>query len=118
MNLYEFVFIIRQDVSSTEVDRITSSIMEIITAMEGEIIKKEYRGLRTLAYQIKGNNKGNYMFIGMKASPECLKELERKLSLSDFVIRHVVIKVKEISNEASPILKSFNVDDASVNVTG
>ena len=53
MALYESVFIARQDVSATQVDSLTDSFEKIISDNGGSVARREYWGLRTLAYRIK-----------------------------------------------------------------
>lgn len=105
MAFYEFIIIIRQDVPSSEVDKVASDMTKIIKDHDGDVIKTEYWGLRYLAYEIKNNKKGHYYFMGIKATQPILNEINRKLKLSDNVIRSSIIRVKEISKDPSPILK-------------
>ncbi|MGC0371321.1 MAG: hypothetical protein DGJ47_000007 [Rickettsiaceae bacterium] len=114
MAFYESIVIIRQDVSSTEVDKIADDLKKIIVNNKGEVIKTEYWGLRTLAYEIQNNKKGHYYFMGIEANNDALKEINRKIQLSESIIRSSLVKVKEISKNASPILKSKNNDNENV----
>ncbi len=111
MAFYESTFIIRQDVSSADVDRITEEYVKIITDFGGNLIKNEYWGLRTLAYEISKNKKGHYVMLGLEASADAIRELERKMKLNEDVIRFVTINVKEIEKEPSAILKGKSLDN-------
>jgi small subunit ribosomal protein S6 len=53
MRLYESVFIARQDIASAQVESMADEFTEIITSAGGSIKKREYWGLRSLAYRIK-----------------------------------------------------------------
>lgn len=118
MALYENVFIVRQDVSSAEVDKLTEDFINLVTKFGGTIIKNEYWGLRSLAYEIKNNKKGHYILICIDASPNVIKELEKKLKFSEDIIRYLTINVEEISSESSPILKSnYSENDNIIDVT-
>ena len=110
MAFYEFTVIIRQEVSSTEVDKITKDLQNIITTHEGEIVKTEYWGLRSLAYEIQNNKRGHYYFMGIQANAEALEELDRKIKLSESIIRSSLIKVKAIDSAPSFILKEKGTD--------
>lgn len=105
MALYETVFIIRQDISSADVDKLTEEFSGIVTKAGGEIVKTEYWGLRTLAYDINNNKKGHYVLLGINAASEIVKELERKMKFSEDVIRFLTIKVEAIEKEPSAILR-------------
>ena len=53
MNCYESVFIIRQDTSSSEIDRIVGDFIDLIQKQGGKLVKNEYWGLLNFAYEIK-----------------------------------------------------------------
>jgi len=118
MAFYESIIIIRQDVSSTEVDKIANDFAQIIEAHEGKVIKTEYWGLRQLAYEIENNKKGHYYFMGIEATKPLLDEIDRKLKLSESVIRSSLVRVDEISKDPSPVLGTKNLDEGeTVDVT-
>ncbi len=104
MPLYESTFIIRQDISSQDADKIADGFAAIIKDDGGKIIKKEYWGLRTLAYKINKAKKGHYVMFGFEASSSAIQEMERKLGLSEDVVRNLTVKVDNISKEPSAIL--------------
>lgn len=116
MRLYESVYIIRQDVSSADVDRISDAFVNIIKEKGGDLVKQEYWGLRTLAYEINNNRKGHYVLLAIKAPYPAIVELERKMRLSEDVIRFMTINVEEVSEEASPILRAKD-DNIAIDVT-
>jgi len=118
MSLYELVFIIRQDVSSSDVDRITDDFIKIIKNEGGSLIKNEYWGLRNLAYEIDNNKKGHYTLIGFEGNGAVVTELERKMKLSEDIIRFMTHNVEEVSSEPSPILRGKSQDDeVAIDVT-
>jgi small subunit ribosomal protein S6 len=118
MSLYELVFVIRQDISSNDVDKITDDFIKIITTEGGSVKKNEYWGLRNLAYEINNNKKGHYTLLGFEAMPAVVKELERKIKLSEDVIRYMTLAVESISDQPSAILRSkTGADDITIDVT-
>ena len=56
MRFYESVFIARQDITTAQVETMADEFAKIITSAGGSIKKREYWGLRTLAYRIKKNH--------------------------------------------------------------
>lgn len=114
MAFYESILIIRQDVSSTDVDKIANDFENLIAEYKGKVIKKEYWGLRTLAYEINNNKKAHYLFVGMEANNDLLKEMNRKIKLSESIIRSSMVKVDEISKEPSPVLKNSDGDEEDI----
>ena len=114
MTFYESIIIIRQDVSSADVDKIADDIKTVITGLGGKIIKTEYWGLRSLAYEIQNNKKGHYYFMGIEANKPILDEMDRKIKLSESIIRSSLIRVNEISKDPSPILRAKSSEDENI----
>lgn len=115
MTCYELVFIVRADVPSFEVDNLIKSFTQIIEEHKGEIIKTEYWGIRSLAYPINNNNKGQYVLLGLKAVPSAITEIERRMKLNESIIRFLTTRVNEINMQSSPILK-HNAESAKNDV--
>jgi small subunit ribosomal protein S6 len=106
MPLYESTFIVRQDVSAHDVEKLTDSFIKIIQDNGGKLIKKESWGLRDLAYTIRKNNKGHYVMLGIEAGHAAINELERRIKLSEDVLRHLTVRVESIDPKASIIIDS------------
>ena len=114
MPLYETVFITRQEVSLTDVEKFTASFAKTLTDNGGTIVKTEQWGLRDLAYPIKKSNKAYYTMLAIDSSYAPVKEMEHKLSLSENVLRYVTSRVKKISNNPSaPMVKSSSYEEAN-----
>ena len=106
MRLYESVFIARQDISTGQVDALCEEFEGIITSGGGKILKKEYWGLKTLAYRIKKNRKGHYILFNIEADAATMDEYDRKLGLNEDVIRVLTIKTEDVSDEPSIMMQS------------
>lgn len=106
MPLYECTFIVRQDLSVVDAEKLADNFIKIIQDHDGKIIKKEYWGLRTLAYLIRKNKKGHYFLLGIDSSFEGIKEMERKMKLNEDLLRHLIIKVESIEEKLSPLMNS------------
>ncbi len=104
MPLYECVMIARNDITQQQVDAIADGIASQLEADGGSVQKREYWGLRTLAYRIKKNRKGHYMLLGLDAKPAFIKEMERQLGLNEDVLRLMVLRVEQIDEGPSAIL--------------
>ena len=101
MRLYESVFIARQDISSQQVESMADEFAGIITNAGGKIHKREYWGLRSLAYRIKKNRKGHYIMFNMETGPEALREYERIMGLNEDVLRFLNLNIEEIEDGPS-----------------
>ncbi len=105
MNLYESIFVARQDLSPVQVEALTTDFSKIITEQGGEINKSEYCGLRNLAYIIKKNRKGHYVLLHIKAPPAAINEMERKLRLNEDIIRYLTVSTKAHQSGPSTLLQ-------------
>jgi small subunit ribosomal protein S6 len=110
MPLYECVLIARNDVTQQQVDAIADGIAGQIEADGGALKKREYWGLRTLAYRIKKNRKAHYMLLGLDAKPAFVTEMERQLRLNEDVLRFMTIRVEAIEEAPSAILSRRSDD--------
>ena len=104
MPLYETVLIARNDITHQQVDTITDTIVAHIENDGGSVKKREYWGLRSLAYRINKNRKGHYVLLGLDALPASVKEAERQLGLNEDVLRFMTIRVDAIDEVPSAIL--------------
>lgn len=104
MPLYECVVIARNDATQQQVDALADQITAGMEAGGGAVKKREYWGLRTLAYRIKKNRKGHYMLLGLDAPPPAVVEMERLLRLNEDVLRFLTIRVPVIEEGPSAVL--------------
>lgn len=110
MALYESTFIIRPDISGSDVKELMDRYGALIKEAGGKIHKSEYWGVRNLAYRINKNKKGHYAHLGLEASADAVKELERRMHLNDDVLRQLTVKCEAISEEPSPLMNSNDKD--------
>jgi len=106
MALYEHIFMVRQDVSSTQVDALTQQFKTILEENQGAVAKTEYWGVRPLAYRVKKNRKAHYTLMNVNAPSEAVKEMERQMSINDDVIRFMTIRVDEHEEDQSVMMRS------------
>jgi small subunit ribosomal protein S6 len=110
MPLYECVLIARNDVTQQQVEAIADEIGTGLEADGGSVQKREYWGLRSLAYRIKKNRKGHYMLLGLDAKPAFITEMERQLRLNEDVLRFMTVRTETIDEAPSPILSRKSDD--------
>ena len=110
MPLYETVVIARSEITQAQADAVADAATAQLEADGGAVKKREYWGLRSLAYRIKKNRKGHYILLGLDASSPAVQEMERQLTLNEDVLRFMTVRVEAISEEPSAIL-SRKADD-------
>lgn len=106
MSLYECTFIVRQDATSQEVEKISSTLSNVISDNNGKILKTENWGLKTLAYEIKKNKKGHFVMFVIDAPNSAVKEMERRMKLTEDIIRHLTVKISSFDGKDSIMLNS------------
>jgi len=107
---YECVFIARSDITQQQVEAIAEQVAGLIAEGGGEVKKREYWGLRGLAYKIKKNRKAHYMLLGIDAPGTALPEVERQLGLNEDVLRSLMVRVEAIDEAPSAVLAKRGED--------
>ena len=106
MPLYENVFIARQEISGAQVDALADTFTQLVTDNGGEVKKREYWGLRNLAYRMRKNRKGHYVLLNLSAPPAAVAELERTMRINEDVIRYMTIRVNTLEEAPSVLMQS------------
>ena len=92
---YELIYIVSPEASEQEVADLHSQVEATAARLGGQIAKTENWGRRKLAYQIGRHKEGTYVLEVIDGSGELMKELDRRLKVSEQVIRHLVVRVDE-----------------------
>lgn len=111
MAFYENVFIARQEISAAQVDALADQFNTILSENGGAVKKKEYWGLRSLAFRIKKNCKGHYVLLNIDAPPAAVHELERQMRINEDILRFLTIRVDELEEGPSAMMQSRGRDD-------
>lgn len=112
MPFYENVFISRQDISATQVEALTEQFATIVKDHGGEVTKREYWGLRNLAFRIKKNRKGHYVLLNISAPAAAVLEMERNMRINEDVLRHMTIRVEALEEGPSMMLQRRDERDS------
>ena len=94
MTKYEVMFIVDPALEDEKKEETVETVKSIISA-EGEVSKVDVWGMRKLAYPIQKKNEGYYVVMEFNASETLPKELDRRLKISDNVMRHLIINKEE-----------------------
>ncbi len=97
MRIYEILFIIRPDVPEEEIDASIEPLKNVITASGGVVDKVDKWGKRKLAYRVRKHREGYYVLLqfSTEKGSETVKELERRLRVSDTVIKFLTVRIDE-----------------------
>ena len=94
MTNYEVMFIIDPALEDEKRDATVETVQSIIAA-DGEVGKVDVWGMRKFAYPINKKEEGYYIVVEFKSNPTLPKELDRRLRISDNVMRHIIINKDE-----------------------
>ncbi len=110
MALYEHVFLARQDLAQAQVDALAEAATKIIEDNQGKVVKTETWGLRSLAYRIAKNRKAHYVMLEIDAPGSVIAELERQTQINEDVIRYMTVKVDELEQGPSAMMRKQERD--------
>ena len=91
---YEVMFVIDPAIEDDKKEATIEAVKGIIAA-KGEVGNADVWGMKKLAYPIQKKTEGYYVVIEFKAQPTLPAELDRRLKISDNVIRHIIINKDE-----------------------
>jgi small subunit ribosomal protein S6 len=95
MRVYEELFIVKPDAPEEEVDAYIGQLKELITNGKGTVEKADKWGTRKLAYRVSKYNEGVYVLFQFTSSPELVKEVERRMRVTDMVIKFITVRIDE-----------------------
>jgi small subunit ribosomal protein S6 len=98
---YETIYILRPDSTTDVIGQVNQKARGVIETGGGTIIKIDNWGKRKLAYEVRKQLKGVYLFFSYLGSAGLVEELERNLRLTDSVIRYYSVKIAENVDPAS-----------------
>ena len=99
MSFYENTLIAKQDLPKSELDNIKEKYNELINNNSGKVMKIEEWGLLNLARKIKRYKKGFYIHYKFEGNKETLNEISKKIKIDSSVIRHLVVKYKNLDTK-------------------
>ena len=95
MNNYEMMFIVKATMESDEVKKTAESVKKIVENEKGKVAEFKELGEKKLAYPIKKEINGYYFVMQFEATKEAEAEINRKASIDENILRHLIIKLDE-----------------------
>jgi small subunit ribosomal protein S6 len=92
---YELVYVVSPDATDDQVTDLHNQVDAIVQRMGGQLEKTDNWGRRKLAYEIGRHKEGTYVLEAINGSGELMKEIDRRLKVTDLIIRHLVVRVDE-----------------------
>jgi small subunit ribosomal protein S6 len=94
--LYDLIFICLPTTPEEEIAKIIATLEQVIADRGGKVEKIDKWGNRKMAYRVAKQREGYYVVMSLRgAQPDLIKELERRLKVSDAVIKYMTVRLDE-----------------------
>jgi small subunit ribosomal protein S6 len=97
---YELIYVLKPDAPEDEVNSLHAQVADVVGRMGGTIDKTDQWGRRKLAYEIGHHKEGFYVLELISGSGELMKELDRRLKVTEGLLRHLIVRVDETAVKA------------------
>jgi small subunit ribosomal protein S6 len=95
MELYESLFIIRPSLSDEETNALIEKMKGVAERTGAQFIKSENWGRKKLAYEVRRERKGTYVYFYFKAPNNTVGELEHAYRLEDNIIKFLTVHLEK-----------------------
>src|ERR1700741_2862825 len=102
---YELMFIVRPDMVEEELDKLISTLETAVTSTGGTVKSVERMGKRRLAYAVRRFHDGVYVLLIVEGGGGLIHELERRLRVSEPVIKFLTVRIDEEQKRLAKIKK-------------
>jgi small subunit ribosomal protein S6 len=102
---YEIMFIVRPDVEEADLDKLIEGFSANVTSGGGEVKSVEKMGRRRLAYTVRKFNDGFYVLLSVAAPGSLIGEIERRLRVSEPVIKFITVRMDEEEKRLAKVKK-------------
>ncbi len=92
---YEILFIADPNLGEPEVDALAAQVQGFVEKEGGKLQKVEKWGKKRLAYDVKKHREGSYVLLVAEGGPAMTKEVERRLRVTDGVVKFITVRVDD-----------------------
>ena len=92
---YELIYVLKPEATEAEQAEFQSQIESIIGRVGGTLEKTDVWGRRKLAYDIGKHKEGFYVLHVINGTGELMKEIDRRLRVTEGLLRHLIVRVDE-----------------------
>ena len=103
--VYELMFIVRPDMVEEEQDKLISTLESAVSSSGGKVRSMERMGKRRLAYTVRRFHDGIYILLTVEGGGALIHELERRLRVTEPVIKFLTVRIDEEQKRLDKIKK-------------
>jgi small subunit ribosomal protein S6 len=100
MQLYESIFIVRPSLSDEDTSKLIDKLKGVIEK-SATVLKFEKWGKKKLAYEVKRERKGTFVYLNFQSKGDLISELEQSYRLEDSVIKFLTVRMEQPTAPAS-----------------
>jgi small subunit ribosomal protein S6 len=116
LRTYEVSYIAAPNAVEDDLTKLSTQLEHIVTERGGKITKVDHWGRRKLAYKIGKFEEGVFTFLFIEGSGQEISEVERRLRVTDFIIRHMTVRTDEDLKRAVKVKARRKTTGATRNV--
>ena len=102
---YELMFIVRPDMAEEDQDKLISTLESAVSSSGGNVKNVEKMGKRRLAYMVRRFHEGIYILLTVEGGGALIHELERRLRVTEPVIKFLTVRTDEEEKRLEKIKK-------------
>jgi small subunit ribosomal protein S6 len=92
---YELLFIVRPDMADEALEKLVSLLETTVASAKGSVKSIDRMGKRRLAYMVRKFREGIYILMTIEGEGTVIHELERRLRVTEQVIKFLTVRVDE-----------------------
>jgi len=112
MRLYDIVVLVTPDLNDEDATKVAAEYKKILTDGGATVVKDEPWGKRRLAFPIQRKREAHYHYWQVEAAPAAVAEAERRMGLSDQVLRHLAVRVDEELKRSAKMAERLRIKAA------
>ena len=103
MRVYEVLFIVAPNTEEGDIETLVTQFSDVVTNQGAQVAKVDRMGRRRLAYPIQKHHEGHYVVLTVEGTGSEIAELERRMRVTDAVIRYLSVRIDEDLKRAEKI---------------
>ena len=113
-NKYEIGYVLNPESTDEDVQKFSDSILGIIKKAKGDLENVDEWGRKPLAYPIQNHHEAIFTFINTDVDSSIISSIERRLKLSEKVMRFIILRLDDKLKKANKLTKKWKKSERKV----